>query len=145
MEDIPPPGPVRDRLINEHRECMESMIGVAGSCCLKNEVQGDTTVWGGGLHTDPVLRRVLMRMRAQPVKGKLIIVCTKVEKEWRIARLSGIRGVPPEFVNDKVYTDEQMIQHDIFLMRFEEMAQKDGFPENYREGWKRRDDNWAVT
>jgi len=145
MEPIPPPGPVRDRLINEHKECMESMIGVAGSCALKNEVQGDTTVWGGGLHTDPTLRRVLMRMRAQPVKGKLIIVCTKIEKEWRIARLSGIRGVPPVFVNDKVYDNEQMIQHDIFLMRFEEMAATDGMPEHYREGWKRRDDNWAVT
>lgn len=121
------------------------MIGVAGSCALKCEVEGDTTVVGGGLHDDPVLRRVLIRMRAQPVKGKLIIVCTEVEKEWRIARLSGIRGVPPVFVNDKVYTDEQMIQHDIFLMRFDEMAETDGFPEDYNEGWKRRADNWGAT
>jgi hypothetical protein len=79
------------------------------------------------------------------VKGKLIIVCTKIDKEWRIARLSGIRGVPPVFVNDKVYDNEQMIQHDIFLMRFEEMPETDGMPEHYREGWKRRDDNWGVT
>ena len=67
-------------------------------------------------------------MRAQPAKGKLVVVCTEVEKEWRIARLSGIRGVPPEFVTDKVYDNEQDPQHDIFLMRLEEFAETDGFP-----------------
>ena len=84
-------------------------------------------------------------MRAQPAKGKLVVICTKVEKEWRIGRLSGIRGVPPEFVTDKVYDNEQDPQHDIFLMRLEEFAETDGFPEHFNEGWKRRDDKWTVT
>jgi hypothetical protein len=53
--------------------------------------------------------------------------------------------VPPEFVTDKVYDNEQDPQHDIFLMRLEEMPEKDGFPENFREGWKRREDKWTVT
>ena len=82
---------------------------------------------------------------ASLVKNKLIVICTKVEKEWRIGRLTGIRGVPPSFVNDKFYTDEQEPQLDIFLMRLDEMAERDGFPEHYNEGWRRRDDNWAVT
>jgi hypothetical protein len=59
--------------------------------------------------------------------------------------LSGIRGVPPEFVTDKVYDNEQDPQHDIFLMRLEEMPENDGFPEHFREGWKRREDKWTVT
>ena len=84
---------------------------------LKCATPGDTTTVTGGIHEDFQLNRVLLRMRAQPAKGKLVVICTKIEKEWRIARLSGIRGVPPEFVTDKVYDNEQDPQHDIFLMR----------------------------
>jgi hypothetical protein len=146
MISIPKKGtPERDRLIKEFTACMESMRGVAGNASLICATPGDTTVVGGGINADILLNRVLIRMRAQPVKGKLIIICTKIEKEWRIGRLSGIRGVPPTFVNDKVYDDEQMIQLDIFLMRLDEMEESDGFPEDYNEGWKRRNDNWAVT
>ncbi|MCW5717456.1 MAG: N,N-dimethylformamidase, small subunit [Bauldia sp.] len=133
------------RMIEEHKECTESMKGVAGSTILKCATPGDTTVVSGGIHEDFQLNRVLLRMRALPAKGKLVVVCTKVEKEWRIARLSGIRGVPPEFVTDKVYDNEQDPQHDIFVMRLDEMAETDGFPEHFREGWKRRDDAWTVT
>lgn len=133
------------RMIEEHKECIDSMKGVAGSSVLKCATPGDTTTVTGGIHEDLQLNRVLLRMRAMPAKGKLVVICTKVEKEWRIARLSGIRGVPPEFVTDKVYDNEQDPQHDIFLMRLDEMPETDGFPEDFREGWKRRDDKWTVT
>ncbi|MDA4087665.1 hypothetical protein [Mycolicibacterium hassiacum] len=143
---IPGPGtPERERLINEHKECIDSMKGVAGCSILKCDPPGDTTNVSGGIHEDMLLNRVLIRMRAQPAAGKLVDVCTKPEKEWRIARLSGIRGVPPEFVNDKVYDNEHDPQHDIFLMRLDELPESDGFPEHFGEGWKRRDDNWAAT
>ncbi|MCQ0988039.1 N,N-dimethylformamidase, small subunit [Jiella marina] len=146
MEPIPPKGsPERDSMIKEHKECTESMKGVAGFSILKCKTQGDTTELEGGVHEHPHLKRVLLRMRGESVVGKLIIVCTKVEEEWRIARLSGIRGVPPEFVGDKVYTNEQDAQHDIFLMRLEELPETAGMPEHYNPGWKRRDDNWPVT
>ena len=56
-----------------------------------------------------------------------------------------IRGVPPEFVSDKVYDNEQDPQHDIFLMRLDEFPETDGFPEHFHQGWKRRDDNWAAS
>lgn len=146
MISIPKAGtPERQRLIDEYRKCMDSMKGVAGNATLVCPVPGDVTDAAGGIHEDFLLNRVLIRMRAQPVKGKLVVICTKVEKEWRVGRLSGIRGVPPVFVNDKVYDDEQAIQFDIFVMRLDEMAERDGFPEHYNEGWKRRNDNWAVT
>ncbi|SHG44590.1 N,N-dimethylformamidase, small subunit [Bradyrhizobium erythrophlei] len=137
--------PEAKRMIEEHKECMDSMKGVAGNSVLKCATPGNTTTVTGGIHEDLQLNRVLLRMRAMPAKGKLVVICTKVEKEWRIARLSGIRGVPPEFVTDKVYDNEQDPQHDIFLMRLEEMPENDGFPEHFREGWKRRDDKWTVT
>lgn len=146
MIRIPKKGsPERERLIKEHKACIDSMKGVAGCSILRCATPGDTTEISGGIHEDFLLNRVLLRMRAQPAKNKLVVICTKVDKEWRIGRLSGIRGVPPEFVNDKVYTDEQEPQHDIFLMRLDELPESDGFPEHFREGWKRRDDMWAAT
>ena len=146
MIRIPPQGsPDRERMIAEHRACIDSMKGVAGCTILRCKTPGDTTVVSGGIHADIQLNRVLLRMRAQPARNKLVVICTKVEKEWRIGRLSGIRGVPPEFVTDKVYDNEQDPQHDIFLMRLQEMTETDGYPEHFNEGWKRRDDRWTAT
>ena len=149
MISIPKKGTLeRERLIAEHRACIESMKGVAGCTILRCETPGDTTHVSGGIHEDLLLNRVLLRMRAaMPANGKrkLVVICTKVEKEWRIGRLSGVRGVPPEFVTDKVYDNEQDPQHDIFLMRLDEMDEHDGQVEHFHEGWKRRDDNWTVT
>lgn len=135
----------RERLIQLHKECTESMRGVAGFSILKCATPGDTTIVTGGTHEHFDLKRVLLRMRGASVKGKLVVICTQVEAEWRIGRLSGIRGVPPVFATDDVYTSEQDIQHAIFLMRLDEMAETDGMPEHYHEGYKRRDDNWPVT
>lgn len=144
MYRIPKAGtPERQRLIDEHRACIDSMKGVAGCSIVRCATPGDTTVVSGGIHEDIVLNRVLIRMRAKPAKDKLVVICTKVEKEWRIGRLSGIRGVPPEFVTDKVYDNEQEVQHDIFLMRLDETPESDGYPEDFRQGWKRHDDEWA--
>jgi len=146
MISIPKKGtPEYDRLVKEHEACIKSMKGVAGCSILRCGTPGDTTDISGGIHEDFLLNRVLLRMRAQPAKNKLVVVCTKVEKEWRIARLAGIRGVPPEFVDARVFDDEQEVQHAIFLMRLDEMAQSDGYPEHFHEGWKRRDDNWTAT
>ena len=135
----------RERLVKEHKACIDSMKGVAGCTILRCKTPGDTTEVSGGIHEDFVLNRVLLRMRGQPARNKLVVICTKVEKEWRIGRLSGIRGVPPVFVTDKVYSNEQDPQHDIFLMRLDELSETDGMPEHFHEGWKRRSDNWVAT
>ncbi len=146
MISIPRKGtPEYDRLVKEHKACIDSMKGVAGCSILRCATPGDTTEISGGIHEDFLLNRVLLRMRALPAKGKLVVICTKVEKEWRIGRLSGIRGVPPVFVDDRTFSDEQEVQHEIFLMRLEEMAESDGMPEHFHEGWKRRADNWTAT
>lgn len=149
MISIPKKGtPERDRLIAEHKACIESMKGVAGCSVLRCATPGDTTVVSGGIHEDFLLNRVLIRMRAMNPgdgKGKLVVICTEPDKSWRIARLSGVRGVPPVFVDDKIYDNEQDPQHDIFLMRLDEIDEMDGYPEHFNEGWKRRADNWAKS
>ena len=140
--------PERDRIIAEHKACIESMKGVPGCTILRCETPGDTTVVTGGIHEDFLLNRVLLRMRAaMPANGlgKLLVICIEPDKSWRIGRLCGIRGVPPVFVNDTIYDNEQDPQHDIFLMRLDEMDERDGFTEHFNEGWKRRNDNWTVT
>lgn len=146
MISIPKKGtPERDRLIAEHLKCMVSMKGVAGCSVLECPTQGDTTVVKGGIHEDLLLNRVLLRMRALPARNKLVVICTRIEKQWRIARLAGVRGVPPVFVDERVFDDEQMVQHAVFLLRLDEMDERDGNPEQFNQGWKRRNDNWTVT
>lgn len=146
MYRIPPKGSKeRERLIAEHKACTESMYGVAGFASLRCQDQGDITHVSGGMHGDIELNRVLLRMRAQEAKGKLVAICTKLDKEWRIARLPGVRGVPPQFIDDRIFTEENEIQHEIFLLRLDEMSETDGYPKDFNEGWKRRDDNWTVT
>ena len=70
MISIPKKGtPERDRLIREHLACVQSMHGVAGFSVLKCATPGDTTDVTGGVHEDPLLRRVLLRMRGASTKG----------------------------------------------------------------------------
>lgn len=146
MYTIPKEGtPERDAMIAEHKKCIESMKGVAGCTILECETPGDTTYVSGGIHASKQLANVLLRMRAMPAKDKLVVICTKVEKEWRIGRLSGIRGVPPTFASETVYDNEQDPQHDIFLMRLDELPSEAGRPEDFNEGWKRRDDLWVAS
>ena len=94
-----------------------------------------------------MLKRVLLRMRGETARRvSSSSICTKVG--CRMADrppVRHVRGVPPEFIDEKVYTNEQEIQHDIFLMRLDELPESYGFPEDFDEGWKRKDDNWPVT
>lgn len=149
MYPIPPAGSEdRQRLVDEHRRCIDYMEGVAGNSILRTEAPGSAIGVHGGIHEDKQLANVLIRMRAQQPGahgGKLVAICLKPDTAWRIGRLSGVRGVPPEFVDDRIFHDEQEIQHEIFLMRLDQYPESDGMPEHFHEGWKRRDDNWAVT
>jgi len=57
--------------------------------------------------------------------------------------LSGIRGIAPKFVDDRVFTDEQEAQYEIFAMRFTQYPAEDGMPEHYTPAWKTRGENWS--
>lgn len=147
MFPIPAAGTAqRDEIINEHRACIDDMKGVAGCSILRTERPGSAINPHGGIHANKTLAKTLVRMRAQPpgaYGGKLVAICLEPEKAWRIGRLSGIRGVPPSFVDEQVFDSEHEIQHAIFLRRLDELPGTDGMPTDFHDGWKRHDDNWA--
>ncbi|GAA4479665.1 hypothetical protein GCM10023190_23180 [Enteractinococcus fodinae] len=149
MFPIPPPGSEdRERIIEEHKRCIGFMKGIPGNSIVRTESPGSVVGVHGGIHEDKQLAKVLVRMRAQQPGahgGKLVAICLEPDKAWRIGQLSGIRGVPPKFVDDRIFDNEQDIQHEIFLMRLDQYPERDGMPEHFHEGWKRRDDNWATT
>ena len=123
MTPIPKDPEARERLIRMHADCMASMRGIAGGAVVLAGRPGDVTEISGGMLDDDLMRRVLIHMWAQPAKGKLVVVCTKLEEEWRIARLSGVKGLPPTFVDDRTFADEHSPQHAIFVMRLDEMRE----------------------
>ena len=149
MFPIPPSASEdRKRIIEEHKRCIGYMKGIAGNSIVRTEAPGSVAGVHAGIHADKQLAKVLVRMRAQQPGahgGKLVAICLEPDKAWRIGQLSGIRGVPPKFVDDRIFDNEQDIQHEIFLMRLEQYPETDGMPEHFHEGWKRRDDNWATT
>ncbi len=73
-----------------------------------------------GPHSD-ALSRVLNYIRRRSPHGKCVVVCTRPFKQWRVARLPGVRGQPPVFVDDKTYNSEAKAMHVLFLMRIDEL------------------------
>lgn len=133
-------------MLDQVRASIVDFRGVPGFSVLRTEQPGSAIGAHGGIQDDVKLDRVLNRMRMQPTGafgGKLIIVCTKAEAEWRIARLSGIRGISPQFVDDRIFTDEHEAQAEIFAMRFDQYPAEDGMPEHYTPAWKVRGENWS--
>ena len=147
MIPIPQDDATRARMLDQVQASVDDMRGVAGFSVLRTEAPGSAIGAHGGIQDDVVLDKVLTRMRMQPTGafgGKLIIVCTKLEREWRIARLSGIRGLPPTFVDDRVFTDEQDAQATIVEMRFDQYPAEDGMAEHCTPAWKSRGENWGA-
>jgi hypothetical protein len=147
MYRIPREPEDRQRLSDAVQKSVEMLEGVAGFSVVETERPGSAIGPHGGIQEDMQLDKVLIRMRASrpdSYGGKLVIVCTRPEQEWRIARLSGIRGVGPAFVGDQVFTDEQEAQAEIFRMRLDQFPEEDGMPEHYDPAWKAPGgENWS--
>ncbi len=146
MIPIPQDDATRKKMRQAIDASVEDFHGVPGFSVVRTEGAGTAVGAHGGIQDDMALDRVLTRMRMQPAAafgGKFVIVCTEPERQWRIARLSGIRGVPPRFIDDRIFTDEQAAQAEIFTMRLEQYPAEDGMPEHYSPAWKTRGENWA--
>jgi branched-chain amino acid transport system permease protein len=76
-----------------------------------------------GQHSD-ALERILNYFRRQPIPDKYAIVCTVPDREWRICRLSGRRGVGPAIVDDEVFDSEEKAHHGVFLRRVHDLQQR---------------------
>jgi hypothetical protein len=82
-------------------------------------------------------------MRVQPPKGKLVVIYTRVDQEWRIGPDVRHPGTPPNFLNNRVFHDENEIHHAIFEMRLDDLPETDGMPEHVHEGWRRGAYTWT--
>lgn len=76
-------------------------------------------------HHSPGLQRVLNRLHGMPLAGKPILVCTKPHREWTLALLSGVQGVPPKLVPGKTYRSLHDGLWDIFRTRWKMVTGED--------------------
>jgi branched-chain amino acid transport system permease protein len=72
-----------------------------------------------GIHSD-ALDRVLNYFRRPNLLDHYVIVCTRPFKQWRIARMTGIPGQGPVFVDERTYNSEAKAAHAVFLLRVEQ-------------------------
>jgi branched-chain amino acid transport system permease protein len=75
-----------------------------------------------GHHSD-TLKRVLDYMRRSSLLTPYVLICTEPFRGWRIARLSGVRGQPPLFVDERTFNSEAEAIHAVFLKRVDEIMQ----------------------
>ena len=76
-----------------------------------------------GPHRPDVLRLV-NRILWTPVEGRVVLVCTRSHREWRLARLSGVRGQPIEILEGCAYTERGQAIWAVFKMRWESITGK---------------------
>jgi branched-chain amino acid transport system permease protein len=74
-----------------------------------------------GEHSDS-LKRVLNLLRRTAPNGKYVLVCTQPFKQWRIARVSGLYGRGPVFVDGRRFNTEAKAMHAVFLLRIDELT-----------------------
>jgi branched-chain amino acid transport system permease protein len=74
-----------------------------------------------GHHSD-TLERVLDYFRRSSVLTPYVVICTKPYREWRVARISGVRGQAPVFVDEQRFSSEAEAIHAIFLKRVDEIV-----------------------
>ena len=68
------------------------------------------------------LQRILDRMRMTPMQGRFALIVLEPFRKWGLARLSGVRGVPPAPVEGVTYTSMAEAEWDIFKRRWEELT-----------------------
>ena len=67
------------------------------------------------------LMRLLQYFRVQSVVDKYALKCDEPFRRYRLIALSGVRGVPPRVVDDKVYASLEEAYHAVFLKRCQDL------------------------
>jgi branched-chain amino acid transport system permease protein len=73
-----------------------------------------------GDHSD-TLKRVLNYFRRSSTLTPYAVICTQPYRQWRLARLSGVRGHGPRLADDRTFTSEADAMHAVFLVRVDEV------------------------
>ena len=69
----------------------------------------------------PDLQRILNAMRATPLEGRYILVCTRPFREWKLARHGG-RKRPIELFHDRVFHSREEAEWAVFKLRWREIT-----------------------
>jgi hypothetical protein len=69
-------------------------------------------------HHSKALDGVLSVLRSGPVAGKFCLICVKPHCEWVIGRLSGICGVGPAVLDNRVFESIEAAEWEIFKLRW---------------------------
>ena len=75
-----------------------------------------------GQHSD-ALQRLLNYFRCGPLPDKYAIFEVKSFKEYKVVALTGVRGMPPRVVDDKVYPSLKEAYHAVFLRRINDLLE----------------------
>ena len=81
---------------------------------LAREIKGNPS----GPHRPDVVR-LINRLFWAPMPGRIVLVCIKDYREWKLGRLSGVRGKPIELINDQTYTDRGEAEWAVLELRWE--------------------------
>ena len=73
-----------------------------------------------GQHSE-TLERILNYFRKAPIPDKYAVYCTKPFESYRVVALSGIPGVPPRVVDDRIYPSLDEAYHAVFLRRVNDL------------------------
>ena len=73
-----------------------------------------------GQHSDH-LERMLNYFRKAPIPDKYAVYCEEPFARYRVVALSGLPGVPPRIVDDKVYDNLDAAYHAVFLRRVNDL------------------------
>lgn len=78
-----------------------------------------------GQHSDD-LERVLTYFRRQPVEDKYILIEVEKDQAWKIGKTTGVRGDPPEIVDDQTFESQEEAEHALFLKRIDDLRDEFG-------------------
>jgi branched-chain amino acid transport system permease protein len=73
-----------------------------------------------GLHSEQ-LERVLLYFRKNELAGKYCVYTVEPFSRYRIVALSGLPGVPPRVVDDRIYSSLDDAYHAVFLRRINDL------------------------
>ena len=71
-------------------------------------------------HHSPELQVILNELRGQPMEDKFCLVCTKPNREWQLARTSGVRGKPVKMLSKK-FTSLEDAEWYVFKQRWKQL------------------------
>ena len=66
----------------------------------------------------PDVARLISHILWTPLQGRIVLVCTRKHKQWRLARLSGVRGEAIELIEGPAYSNRDDALWGAFSMRW---------------------------